>query len=97
LGGSKRLNVQADIFNLFNRQAISTFDERYNLIQDGACAGIPDALCNGDGGIVTTGNTLTPAGSLNDPRATATNPDYLKAGRAFTGQRSVRLGVRFYF
>jgi hypothetical protein len=97
LGGTKRLNVQADIFNLFNRQAISTFDERYNLIQDGACAGIPDALCNGDGGIVTTGNSLTPAGSLSNPRGTATNPDFLKMGRAFTGQRSVRVGVRFLF
>jgi hypothetical protein len=96
-GGNKRLSLQADIFNLFNRQAISTFDERYNLIQDGACAGIPDALCNGDGGIVTTGNSLTPAGTLSNPRGTATNPDYLKMGTAFTGQRSIRLGVRFLF
>ena len=52
----------ADIFNLFDRQAITQFDERYNLSPDGTCAGIPDGLCNGDGGIVTTGNSLTPAG-----------------------------------
>jgi hypothetical protein len=97
LGGTKRLSLQADIFNLFNRQAISTLDERYNRIQDGACAGIPDDLCNGDGGIVTTGNSLTPAGTISNPRATATNPDYLQMGRAFTGQRSIRLGVRFLF
>ena len=89
--------MQADIFNLFNRQAISTFDERYNLIQDGACGGIPDALCNGDGGIVTTGNNLTPAGTLSNPRGTASNPDYLVKGTGFTGQRSIRLGVRFLF
>ena len=92
----------ADIFNLFNRQAITQFDERYNLISDGSCAGIPDGLCNGDGGIVTTGNSLTPAGAITNPRATATNPDYLKTGpdsqtRGFTGQRSLRLGVRFTF
>ena len=74
----------ADIFNLFNRQAITQFDERYNLISDGGCAGIPDGLCNGDGGIATTGNSLTPAGSITDPRATATNPDYLKKGIGFT-------------
>lgn len=96
-GGNKRLSLQADIFNLFNRQAISTFDERYNLVADGACGGIPEALCNGDGGIATTGNSLTPAGTLSNPRGTATNPDYLTKGTAFTGQRSIRLGVRFLF
>jgi hypothetical protein len=106
-GANRRLNVIADVFNIFNRQAITQFDERYNLISDGECAGIPEGLCNGDGGIATTGNSLTPAGSITNPRATATNPDYLKTGpdsqslatafRGFTGQRSLRLGVRFTF
>ena len=95
-GGNKRLSLVADVFNLFNRQSITQFDERYNLIEDGSCAGIPEDLCNGDGGIVTTGNNLTPAGTIN-PRATATNPDYLVKGLGFTGQRSIRLGVRFLF
>ena len=101
-GGTRRLDMIADIFNLFDRQAINAFDERYNLVSDGTCGGIPDGLCNGDGGIVTTGNSLTPAGVISNPRATATNPDYLKTGpdsqtRGFTGQRSLRLGVRFTF
>jgi hypothetical protein len=96
-GRSYKLEPIIDVFNLFNRQAIRQYDQRYNLVSDGACAGIPDALCNGDGGIVTTGNNLTPAGSLTDPRATATNPDFLKKGTSFTGQRSIRLGVRFTF
>ena len=43
VGAKSRLNVIADIFNLFNRQSITQYDERYNLINDGACAGIPDA------------------------------------------------------
>jgi hypothetical protein len=73
------------------------FDERYNLIEDGMCAGISDSLCNGDGGIATTGNSLTPAGSLGDPRATATNPDFLKKGVQFTQPFSLRIGVRFEF
>jgi hypothetical protein len=101
-GATRRLEAIADIFNLFDRQAITQFDERYNLQQSGACGGIPDDLCNGDGGIITTGDNLTPAGSIGDPRATAANPDYLRTGpnsqtRGFTGQRSIRLGVRFTF
>jgi len=94
-GASQRLTLIADIFNLFDRQAITQLDQRYNLIQDGHCAGIPGALCNGDGGLITTGNNLTPAGSINP--ANATNPDYLLRGTAFTGQRSIRLGARFTF
>jgi len=97
LSGPRRLVLQADIFNLFNRQAITQLDERYNLIENGHCAGIPASLCNGDGGIATTGNSLTPAGSLSDPRATATNPDYLRKGIGFTQPFSLRVGVRFEF
>ena len=97
LGENRRIDVIADIFNLFNRQSITQLDERYNLIQDGECGGIPSAICNGDGGIATTGNTLTPAGTLSNPRQTATNPDYLKAGIRFTPQRSIRIGARFSF
>jgi hypothetical protein len=96
-GGEKRLSVIADIFNLFNRQSITVLDERYNLISDGECAGIAGDLCNGDGGIATTGNTLTPAGSISNPRATATNPDYLRKGIGFTQPFSLRFGVRFTF
>lgn len=92
-----RLHVQADVFNLLDRQAVLRYDERYNLIQDGPCAGIPEGLCNGDGGLKTRPGTLEPLGALDDPRHTATNPDYLKGGVAFTGQRSLRLGVRLSF
>ncbi len=103
LGGRARLNLMVDVFNLLNRQAITQLDERYNLIQDGPCAGVPDAGCNGDGGIKTAPGTLTPVIALN-PRATATNPDYLKQGvqttsllAGYTQPRAIRFGVRLSF
>ena len=95
LGGTRRMNLFMDIFNLFNRQNTIQLDERYNLIEDSQCAGIPESACNHDNGIVTNPGTLTPVFTINDPRATATNPDYLEKGVAFTAPRSIRLGVRF--
>jgi len=93
-GGNKRLNLFMDIFNLFDRQEAIQLDERYNLIEDGGCSGIPESACNHDNGIVTNPGTLTPVFTISDPRATATNPDYLNKGMAFTAPRSIRLGVR---
>jgi len=97
LGGDRRLNLILNTFNLFNRQSITQLDQRYNLVQDGACAGIAEALCNGDNGFATQPGTLTPLGTLSNPRATATNPDFLRKGVAFTQPRSVQIGVRFEF
>jgi hypothetical protein len=97
LGDRSRLNLVAAVFNLFDRQSIIQYDERYNLVQDGPCAGVPDAICNGDGGILNRPGTVDPAGTIPNPLATATNPDYLKKGIAFTGQRSLRVGVRLTF
>jgi outer membrane receptor protein involved in Fe transport len=97
LGGSTRLEAIMDVFNLLNRQAITQYDQRYNLVENGHCAGIPDAFCNGDGGIATSPGTLNVLGVLSNPRSTATNPDFLKAGNNFTGQRSIRIGARFTF
>jgi hypothetical protein len=54
-------------------------------------------VCNGDNGIITTGNNLTPAFTISNPRGTATNPDYLTKGIGFTAPRSIRLGLRFEF
>jgi hypothetical protein len=34
---------------------------------------------------------------IANPRATATNPDFLVKGLTFTGARSIRLGVRLTF
>jgi hypothetical protein len=86
------------VFNVFNRQANIQFDERYNLPSDGdACAGIPAAICGSGGGIATHPNTLDPLGTVPNPRATATNPDYLSKGVAFTEPRSIRLGIRWTF
>jgi hypothetical protein len=42
-------------------------------------------------------NSLTPAGALANPAASATNPDFLKAGTQFTLPRSARIGVRLTF
>jgi len=97
LGSTAKANLLLDVFNLFNRQAITVLDQRYNLVSDGACAGVPGAICNGDGGLVTNKGTLTPVSQLANPIATATNPDFLKAGTQFTLPRSARIGVRFTF
>ena len=104
VGERARINLIVDAFNLLNRQAITQLDERYNLDSDDPCAGVPGDLCNGDGGLLALPNSTTPVGSIPNPRSTATNPDYLKKGiqttsatAGFTGQRSIRLGVRFTF
>jgi hypothetical protein len=109
LGGSSSLMLQGDIFNVMNRQAITQLDNRYNLQSGGACSGIPAAICNGDGGLLHAGATLNPVGQLANPVATATNPDFLKAGaqvaaglsgvgpQGYTGQRALRLGVKITF
>ncbi|KAB2958672.1 MAG: TonB-dependent receptor [Thermoanaerobaculia bacterium] len=95
--GDYELQFMVDVFNLLDRQAITTYDERYNLASDGPCAGVPDAICNGDGGLLHDGASINPVGQLGNPRATATNPDYLSAGTNFSGQRNIRVGVRFRF
>src|SRR5204862_524304 len=64
LGSTMKANVLMDTFNLFNRQGITVLDQRYNLTKDGACAGIPGSLCNGDGGLVASPNSTTAAGQL---------------------------------
>ncbi len=57
---SMRLRVEADVFDPFNRQALLSYDQRYNLFANGPCAGIPDGLCNGDGGLAARPGTLIP-------------------------------------
>ena len=97
LGASSRLEGIVDVFNLFNRQAITRSYERYNRIENGYCAGIPPDICNGDGGIATKPGTLIPVGVISDPAASAPNPDFLTKGSSFTGQRSIRVGFRVTF
>jgi hypothetical protein len=96
-GANSSATFIGDVFNLFNRQAITQLDQRYNLVSGGHCSGIAAAICNGDGGLLHSGSTINPVSQLANPTATATNPDFLKAGTAFTGQRSLRLGVRITF
>lgn len=95
--GSNHVNLLLDVFNIFNRQAITELDQRYNLSSDPICAGVPDAICNGDGGILNQPGGVKPSGNIANPRATATNPSFLKAGVAFTSPRSLRVGARFTF
>jgi len=95
LGERARLNVIADIFNVFNRQSTIQLDERYNLISDGFCGGIPDNLCSLMGGIDHIPGTIDPVGSINTNQAS--NPDYLDKGIVFTLPRSIRLGARLTF
>ena len=77
----------ADVFNLFNRQAINQFDERYNLTSDGdaARASRRDSATATAACIATARTRTDPVGQIPNPRATATNPDYLEEGLAFTG------------
>jgi hypothetical protein len=96
-GSNSSATLIGDVFNLLNRQSRTQLDQRYNLVQDGACAGIPAATCNGDGGLLHAGATTNPVAQLANPIASATNPDFLKAGTSFAGQRSLRLGVRIAF
>jgi hypothetical protein len=105
-GGGTSLILVGDVFNLLNRQAITQLDNRYNLQSGGHCSGVPDALCNGDGGLQHSGSTTNPIGQLTNPIATATNPDFLKAGaqvpagvnsQGYTGQRALRLGIKLTF
>jgi hypothetical protein len=97
LGKRVRLRLQVDVFNLLDRQAIVSYDQRYNLFPDGPCGGVPETFCNGDGGLATRPGTLQPLGSIGDPRRSATNPDYLRKGAIFTGPRSLRIGARLTF
>ena len=62
IGGTMKANILLDVFNLFNRQGATMLDQRYNLASDGACAGIPAAICNGDGGLLAMPNTDDPVG-----------------------------------
>ena len=94
--GSAKANIVMNVFNLLNRQAPTVLDQRYNLSSDPACTAV--ANCNGDGGLLTLPGTLTPVAQLANPRATASNPDFLKAGTFFwLLPRSAQIGVRFSF
>lgn len=97
LGGGMELNLLLDVFNLFDRQSIIRYDERYNLASNGPCAGFGNVPCNDDNGIDNITGTTDPAGQLANPRATAPNPDFLRAGVQFTQPRSLRFGVRLSF
>jgi len=90
------LQLLLDVFNLLDRQAIVNYDQRYNL-ETAPCAGVPDEICNGDGGLNHDGASYTPVGTISNPRATATNPNFLRRGTQFSGQRSIRVGLRYRF
>jgi hypothetical protein len=95
--GDNELSIMLDVFNLLDRQALTNYDQRYNLASDPFCAGIPDNLCGAGGALQHQDGSTAPVGQLDDPRATASNPDFLRAGRGFTAPRSYRLGARFRF
>ena len=97
LGAGSQLKLIFDVFNIFNRQSATNLDQRYNLSSDPVCSGVPDALCNDDGGILNVPGTTKASGQLANARASATNPSFLKAGSTFTGLRSIRLGARYTF
>jgi hypothetical protein len=97
-GGAGRVSIIADVFNILDRQSKTQLDQRFNRAQDDPCTGF-ESICDvdsgGGGGIQTVPGTLTPVGKINP--ANAPNPDFLKAGTAFTAPRTFRLGARFSF
>jgi len=93
--GGSHLNLLVDVFNVFNRQSATNLDQRFNLSSDPICAGVPNALCNSDGGILNVTGTTNATGQVS--RSSATNPSFLKKGTSFTGPRSIRLGARWTF
>jgi outer membrane receptor protein involved in Fe transport len=99
--GANRLSLLFDVFNVFNRQSITSIDNRMNLGTEAPCEVFAHdggaAVCNGFGGWANIPGTNKPAGKFADARAAATNPDFLTKGLAFTGVRSIRLGARFSF
>ncbi len=94
-GDGFELQLILDVFNVLDRQAIIQYDEQYNRPETGT--GVPAALDNGDGGLLHQPGSINPVGQLTNPRATATNPDFLRKGVNFTGERQIRFGVRFRF
>jgi hypothetical protein len=107
-GNGREISVIVDVFNVLNRQALTTYDQRYNLESDGPCGGIPGDICGAGGGLLYTclerdedGNCvlgdLDPVAQLADPRATAPNPNFLDKGFNFTSPRSIRVGARVRF
>jgi len=96
--GSARVTIVADVFNALNLQRKILLDNRYNLSEDQPCAGVPDAICNGDGGLLAVPGDITqPVQQLTNPRATATNPTFLKGGFAYTDPRTFRVGAKISF
>lgn len=93
--GQARLRLVADVFNVFNIQRKTALDQRFNRTQDPSCTGIPADICTSDGGLETIPGTITPKGTINI--ANAPNPDFLKAGTAFTQPRTIRFGARITF
>ena len=107
-GNGMRLNLILDVFNLLDRQSATRLDERYNLPQHGFCGGLTNAdfgkaggdaqdFCNHDNGILHLPGSTEASAQLTNPRASAPNPDFHKAGVAFTAPRQVRFGVRLSF
>ena len=90
------MEIVADVFNLLNRQAPNSLNLEFNGGYGPSCAGIPANLCSQGGSLKNKPGTTEPLGQLPDPRATAPYPYFLQPS-SFTGQRSIRLGVRLQF
>jgi len=98
------VRVLLDAFNVLDRQSITQLDNRMDLSSNSRCAvfikefgGNGSSVCNGFGGWANIPGTTQPVGKFTDARASATNPDFLKRGTAFTSPRSIRVGARFSF
>ncbi len=103
----REISLIVDVFNVLNRQALTNYDQRYNLESDGPCGGIPGEICGAGGGILHLPRArrrrrLHPGrphagGAARRPGATAPNPNFLEKGFNFTSPRSIRVGARVRF
>ena len=94
---ASHLELLLDVFNVLNRQGATQLDPMYNTYLDGLCGGVPQEICNsGSGALLNKPGTIEPIAQLQNPRATATNPHFLK-GDTFTPPRQIRLGARLRF
>lgn len=104
VGSGAKITLIADVFNAFDRQSITSLDQRMDLSSDARCAVFvhdfgsqASSVCNGFGGWANIHGTNNPVASFKDVRGSATNPDFLKKGTDFTPPRSIRIGARISF
>jgi hypothetical protein len=93
---ASHVELLLDVFNVLNRQGATLLDTNYNTWVQEPCAGVPAEICSRSGALLHKPGTVEPIAQLQNPRATAPNPHFLK-GESWTSPRQIRLGARMRF